>query len=748
MDALDYNSSGGRAKCATRGSHGPLYPCLANGWLPHTVAAGRTRYVSNGVVSPVTSRIITVSRMSGIEGPAASAALGQVKGLVDAILGPKLERIKKWSHRKDVQARVSSAKMDALFARYLSRAITHFCQVQSVVFPGQNLPLLEIYEPLRLTQNTQRNKTKIVSGRDLLDQRAHSMIVDGAGMGKTTFLKFVMLDIVQSGDRVPILVNLREYSGDLALVDWLCRQLDELDEKFDPELFQKFLVDGHFCIGLDGFDEVEAQKQSSVRSSVEVFVRLCGKSQIILTSRNQNNLPLIALRVMEFERLDHRQIKAIFQRYDKFSGLSQAERLISQIDEIPHKLLRTPLLVSLLYRCYGYTRHVTNELASFYSDTFDALYKGHDLTTKGYIRQKHSGLDFTPFRSVIRAFSFLSIATSTTSWKSLEQLIDALDKSVALSSVSPTSTLALSDDLLSAVPYLIKDGQEYRFIHKTFAEHFAAEHIVFAPNSDALLRNIHASENRRIFMDVFDFVHEISPSLARLVFVAPCAKFVIDAFSAKSVDLETTLLELFRVDYFQRSTSNKLSDVLSIFQGIFDRNDNPPQFGRLQLTSVREGFDWAFVRLVPLGVLADAPRFVWRILLKPISACAGNAKVRKKVPKRRIAAIRKKASLAVITLKGDEVSDFLLDQKFVELVNAALSSVVPDMIDKTDIPLQNEIGRTNSDGKLRTAPFKMPLRAKEPNVTLDINGCKAILEELERERLAKVNLSKLFARKN
>jgi transposase len=154
---------------------------------------------------------------------------------------------------------------------------------------------------------------------------------------------------------------------------------------------------------------------------------------------------------------------------------------------------------------------------------YEALYKGHDLTKPGFVRTKVSDLEIDKFRRALEALSFYCILAKRISWKTEAELFGTIERAFELLATKPPIT-KFAEDILVAVPYLMNIGREFRFIHKTFAEYFAAEFLAHSPDGERLLRQFQQSSAWRNFTTAFEYMFEISPGLARRVFSVPIAR--------------------------------------------------------------------------------------------------------------------------------------------------------------------------------------------------------------------------------
>jgi len=485
--------------------------------------------------------------MSGIETAAAGAALSQAKGFVDALAGPFIDRVRRWSLDRELRRQLAPDEIAKVIRRYIDRTLTLAAGIQSVVFPQTALPLADTYEPLLLESVPIDNRrSQTLSAGELLGERGHATIVDQAGMGKSTFSKFLTTRVCAITDKVPILFNLRNYQAGEPLVKALLKEFHEFDRQFGEDLFCALLVNGKFFIILDGFDEVASQFQSDVRREIEFFAVKCGGSRIALTSRPQANIPILAGGTRyHFRRLTTSQAHSLLTRYDKFANLKVGERLIKQLRSVPEELLETPLLVALLYRTFGINNTIADRATTFYSDTYEALFKGHDLTKAGFSRQKECRLDIDEFRRLLQLIAFHAVVQGKLSWSSEQDLVDFLADTFRRRNLQVALARNIADDLTMAVSLVLKDGHEYRFIHKTFLEYFAAEFVTRSPDSKTLLRKLYLSRNWQSLSVVAKFINELSPALTRDIITAPAASEVLNLQVDGTWSAEQTIVEGF-----------------------------------------------------------------------------------------------------------------------------------------------------------------------------------------------------------
>ncbi len=466
----------------------------------------------------------------------ASEALKPVSAVINALIGPKLERMKVQAKKRELKERLQDKVIQDLLEQYFKRMLQRVSGIKTIVFPEHVLPLTSIYEPLRLKTTPAKNfrlsnDPKIIKlGATELEPGQNYLIVDSAGMGKSTFAKHLVLDIFHSTIKIPLFLELRRIDHSETLLGRLSKDIDEDQDDIDDRFLKMLLSQGEYVIILDGYDELTDSARSTIGPQIEDLAIKYDQNTLVLTSRPEVIIPEVSRSmVYSIQPLEREQAESLVLRYDAFANLSVGKGLIGQFDNVSEEFLKTPLLLVLLYRTYGYNQSIATNVTSFYDDVYNAFYKGHDLTKSGFARTKLSGLDSENFRRLLRGFCFLLLTLTKYSLKNRTEGHTLIEKAIALTSINPASASAFFDDLLISVPFLINDGNEFRFIHKSIAEFFAAEYLAFAPNAEKTISIIKNGQLSATFSKPFDFLAGLNPSLFRRSLV----ESVAESFLAK-----------------------------------------------------------------------------------------------------------------------------------------------------------------------------------------------------------------------
>jgi hypothetical protein len=455
----------------------------------------------------------------------AKEALKPASSLIDALITPAVARLQEWSSERNLNRRMDSARLERAFEYYLRQIYRRASGTTTMVFPQRVLPLPAVYEPLKLIDRLKN--TRVVES-ELEQDGFRAYIIDDAGMGKSTLSKHLVLCALGRRERIPLLLELRTIGDGETLIEALAKQFDTLDQVFDRDVLNRLLEEGRFLIILDGFDEVPEKNREEVKRNIEDLARRAEASSIILTSRPENALPEMPLvQTLTIRSLSPSEAANLILRYDKIGGIGVGSRLVQEFRSVPSRFLQTPLFVALLYRTYGFNGAISTRVSSFYDEVFNALYKGHDLSKSGFSRPKASSLDYEDFRRLLRGFAFLMITKLTIGFRRETEVMQFVADASRLTSIRPASSELFLQDLLRSVPFLIREGMEIRFIHKTFVEYFAAEYITSVENAAEIIAKIRGSSLQPHFRPTFEFIADLNPALYRRAFVAPLAEAVL-----------------------------------------------------------------------------------------------------------------------------------------------------------------------------------------------------------------------------
>lgn len=428
---------------------------------------------------------------------------------VDLALSPLLERLRKWSERATTKTRISDDDLRKNVRSHIERLIHKSRNMDTLVFPHSSILIGDIYEPVFIVNPDNGVDT---TPELLLTPQRKSIVVDRGGMGKSTLSKYLILAEISSTNRLSFFIELRNIPNDVSIIEHVNEELNDIYSKIDQDVVQHILENDSLFIILDGFDEIEQKQKQKRAQEISSLVSRLPLSTVIVTSRPDSGAPNIdGADVFNISPLTFQQVESLLGKYDALAKKDLATDLINEARTIPAEFLKSPLLVSIIYKTYSYNRTLSDKISVFYDEMFDALFKGHDARKPGFRRDRLSGLGYSEFRSLLRVLCFRMTAQEVTSFKTKSEALLAIEQASLKVQQRPTATTKYLSDLISSVPLMIKEGTEYKFYHRSLIEFFSAEYITSSSDPSSLLTQVYSHYPK--FKASIEFVGEINPHL-------------------------------------------------------------------------------------------------------------------------------------------------------------------------------------------------------------------------------------------
>ena len=436
---------------------------------------------------------------------------------------------------------------------YLDNAYEAYSMINTMVTNDNKRHLKEIYVPLTLTRDP---KTKlmdkiVVDGfpSELNHAGKKVLIVDRAGMGKSTLVKRIFVDLYENDGYIPLFVELRRIVEYEDLKSFICNMLSLSEQQICE--FHNDLQDGNFVVILDGFDEVQSNYREKMKTDILNFIGLYDKNIFIVTSRPEDNFQ----NFVEFERYTIAPLKRVesynlLRKHDKVDDLS--EHLIKKLELQENKsvleYLTTPLLVSLLYAAFNYKHTIPLKKHLFYEQVFDAFFERHDLTKEGaYIHEKKSLLDIYDFERVLRLLGLKCMTSQVVEFKNNE-LVALVDDSKPFFPDLIFRSEDFVSDLQYSVPLFCKDGIFLKWVHKSMQEFFAARFIYIDAKTeqDNLMSAILNSSKLSSYYNMLDIYYDIDNYGFNKNITLPLLQGFVEFYDNNYFELEGIPLELIK----------------------------------------------------------------------------------------------------------------------------------------------------------------------------------------------------------
>jgi hypothetical protein len=443
-----------------------------------------------------------------------SAASPVIKALVETFVKPKLESFRK--KYIDVDLNKTFVPTEEQFQEYYHRTYKKLAVINTLVFNNSQRFLKEIYLPLTLTStNDQKIKYQINSYPEkMCYEFGNILITDTAGMGKSTLMKRIFIDIIDQNIGIPIIVELRRLNKNKTIISEIQEQLNSINKDFDSELLLELLAEGGFIIILDGYDEITLSDREDVTKNLQDFISKASNNEFFITSRPEKALLSFGnFQEFRINPLNKKEAFELLRKYDHQGSVSSLlikklqEQEMSNIEEF----LTNPLLVSLLFTAFEHKQAIPFKKYLFYRQVYDANFESHDLT-KGdsYTHDKYSSLEIDDFHRVLRHLGFSCFKLQKIEFSKDEILKLISDSKVFCVSLNFNESSFL-EDLLRTVPLFTQDGNYYRWAHKSLQEYFAAQFIYLdsKEKQNIILDKLYNHTNIEAFINVIDLYYDM-----------------------------------------------------------------------------------------------------------------------------------------------------------------------------------------------------------------------------------------------
>jgi len=451
----------------------------------------------------------------------ASAAKPLVEKMVVELITPKITQFAGWCKGKYKKNMIPTAEH---FQEYLERSYVKYSIVNTLVFHNSQRLLKEIYVAQTIVKEHQSEGDNETAKIDrlpvsLIEKYKKILITDTAGMGKSTIMKRMFIDLIDNGLNlvgIPVYIELNKINKENTILDEIQEALSSLSKQFDNELLLKFIQTGGFIFFLDGFDEISISDKSEVTNDIQKFISKAGTNNYyILTSRSESSLSSFGdFQSFTIQPLTKEESFELLKKYDTGENKELSEKLIDllksgQYNSI-NEYLENPLLVSLLFTAYDYKRSIPFEKHRFYAEVFEAYFEKHDNTKPMRNRDKLSGLNYDGFDRVLRRIGFLCLAKIGVKFNR-DTIINAIINAREFCENLKFSESAFLEDLLSAVPLFCHDGNDYKWVHKSLLEYFAARYIAVdaKDNQNTILSKIYNSKHIERYINMLDIYYDI-----------------------------------------------------------------------------------------------------------------------------------------------------------------------------------------------------------------------------------------------
>lgn len=454
----------------------------------------------DSITSPILTEVIAV-------------ASPLIKTIVDTFVKPKLEAFRD----RNLISEHEFLPSDENFQEYYHRTFKKLIVINTLVFNNSQKLLTDIYVPLtiRSTGSVKIFEKIIGYPTKISDRFGNVLITDTAGMGKSTLMKYIFIDLITKKEQgIPIFIELRRLNKEKKLLQEIQEQLNSINRKFRSDLLLELMAEGGFIFILDGYDEISLSDRDVVTKDLQEFISKASNNKYFITSRPEKALTCFgSFQEFKIEPLNKKEAFELIRKYDVKKQISTL--LIKKLQEKDlaniNEFLSNPLLVSLLYTAFEHKQTIPFKKYLFYRQVYDANFETHDLTKgESYSHDKYSKLEIDDFHRVLRHLGFICFKKQINEFTK-DELLDLIstckDSCVGLSFNNSDFLM----DLINTVPLFTKDGNYYRWSHKSLQEYFAAQFIYIDSKikQNDILYNLYNHANLDKFINVIDLYYDM-----------------------------------------------------------------------------------------------------------------------------------------------------------------------------------------------------------------------------------------------
>ncbi len=341
--------------------------------------------------------------------------------------------------------------------------------------------LTSFYCPSHVKIDANRRR---VDTLDDLDVRENVLIEGIAGQGKSILLRYLSAVETARRGKVPIFIELRLIEPGESIKSHIMAFLSDLRVECDDELFDFLMESGRVVLLLDAFDELDEAVVLGVLKELEHFSVRYEALKIIVTSRRSSELRVSRFfHVVALSDLQGTEYALVIRKLLDFSPL--AEHLIRRVRNEGgpiREVLTTPLLVTLLVLIYKSYQEIPSQMSEFYESLFQLLLQRHDGAKPGFRRKRRcKALNDAQYRKVFEAFCYNAKKLKPNSMRS-QEIYETAEE--AFTNVAITGDAEdFIKDIVQITCLILEEAGEYRFIHKSVQEFYAACFLRRKPES-------------------------------------------------------------------------------------------------------------------------------------------------------------------------------------------------------------------------------------------------------------------------
>lgn len=370
-----------------------------------------------------------------------------------------------------------SIKYQIAFEKYLIKAFYKYSKIKTLLYRTEPKFLYDFFECNDLLYDKKKVDPSDID--NVLDISHFTIIKGTGGIGKTTLMKHFFVDELKKENLIPIFFELKDLNNsEESLEDCIYNSIVNLGCDFEKKYFEYAMKSGKFLILLDGYDEISSIRLQGFFKELEEMTDKYESNYYIMSSRpNEDFISFQRFTILESCAFSEEKAINLIKRieYDK----NTKERFIRELEkglyQTHYSFASNPLLLTIMLLTYNDYAEIPDKLHVFYEQAFDTLYTKHDATKSGYKRELKSKLPKDVFIKIFSEFCFRSYMKEKIEFR--KEDLDEIFKKIKKKKIQFKNSEFLQD-LISSICLMYKEGEVYRFTHRSFQEYFSARYIL------------------------------------------------------------------------------------------------------------------------------------------------------------------------------------------------------------------------------------------------------------------------------
>lgn len=378
---------------------------------------------------------------------------------------------------KNIEAK-DEIRYGEAYEDYLRNTKNKYRKIKTLIYRHAPKELYSFYECIGVFYNGENIDTSNIN--NLINKESKIVITGSGGMGKTILLKHLFLNAIEETGYIPVFIELRSLNivdeKNISLKRTIYDMLVQNGFNLEEEYFEYSLSEGGYVILLDGLDEVNRDKVSKVTTEIRNFSDKYSGNKYIVSSRPSDDfIGWNDFAEMSSMKLTKQQALELIKKIEFDEKVKQVfyKELDDKLYEKYKSFASNPLLLNIMLLTFNNNASIPDKLNDFYEQAFSTLFNMHDATKDAYVRDIRTGLSCEDFKLLFAYMCFKSYFRDEYEFSEVK-LRKYIQESKDKFGEMQFTIDEFQEDLTMSVCMLMKDGLNYRFVHRSFQEYFAA----------------------------------------------------------------------------------------------------------------------------------------------------------------------------------------------------------------------------------------------------------------------------------